>query len=56
MPFKAVYNFMTLVFLYQVSFKEVSEADMAVEMLNGRMFGRKVIDGQQIFVTSIYSF
>ena len=26
----------------QVYFKEVSEADMAVEMLNGRMFGRKV--------------
>ena len=24
-------------------FKEVSEADMAVEMLNGRMFGRKVL-------------
>ena len=23
-------------------FKEVNEADMAVEMLNGRMFGRKV--------------
>ena len=30
----------------QVYFKEVSEADMAVEMLNGRMFGRKVIDAQ----------
>ena len=27
----------------QVYFKEVSEADMAVEMLNGRMFGRKVL-------------
>ena len=24
-------------------FKEVSEADMAVEMLNGRLFGRKVM-------------
>jgi len=28
----------------QVYFKEVSEADMAVEMLNGRMFGRKVME------------
>ena len=28
--------------LYQVHFKEVNEADMAVEMLNGRMFGKKV--------------
>ena len=27
----------------QVYFKEGSEADMAVEMLNGRMFGRKVL-------------
>ena len=27
---------------YQVHFKEVNEADMAVEMLNGRMFGKKV--------------
>lgn len=28
----------------QVFFKEASEADMAVEMLNGRMFGQKVMD------------
>lgn len=28
----------------QVFFKEASEADMAVEMLNGRMFGLKVMD------------
>jgi len=28
----------------QVHFKEVNEADMAVEMLNGRMFGKKVME------------
>ena len=31
-------------------FKEVSEADMAVEMLNGRMFGRKVWIGQPKYI------
>ena len=31
-----------MIILYQVHFKEVNEADMAVEMLNGRMFGKKV--------------
>ena len=40
--FEAFFNFMWVLFC-QVYFKEVSEADMAVEMLNGRMFGRKVL-------------